>query len=79
MASVNAAAHFMRNALTPARPSYILRKRSLWGTISSLEEISYDAIRPDLLDELPVDYEKPEDLLGNGGLIKQVKTALVAR
>ena len=36
-------------------------------------------IRSDLLDELLADYEKPEDLLGEEGLIKQLKKALLER
>jgi putative transposase len=36
-------------------------------------------IRPELLDELLADYETPEDLLGNEGLFKQLKKALLER
>lgn len=30
-------------------------------------------IRPELLDELLKDYQKPEDLLGQDGLLQQLK------
>ncbi len=36
-------------------------------------------IRSELLDELLADYEKPEDLLGDEGLFKQLKKALLER
>lgn len=36
-------------------------------------------IRPELLDELLKDYTKPEDLVGEGGLLKQLTKALVER
>ena len=36
-------------------------------------------LRPELLDELLVDYETPEDLLGEEGLFKQLKKALLGR
>ena len=36
-------------------------------------------IRPELLDELLADYEKPDDLLGEDGLFKQLKTVLLER
>ena len=36
-------------------------------------------IRPELLDELLKDYEKPEDLLGQDGLLQQLTKALVER
>ena len=36
-------------------------------------------LRPELLDELLTDYEKPEDLLGEEGLFKQLKKALLER
>jgi transposase-like protein len=36
-------------------------------------------IRPELLDELLKDYAKPEDLVGEGGLLKQLTKALVER
>jgi len=35
--------------------------------------------RPELLDELLKGYENPEDLLGDGGILKQLTTALVER
>ena len=34
-------------------------------------------LRPELLDELLADYETPEDLLGDEGLFKQLKKALL--
>jgi hypothetical protein len=34
------------------------------------------AIAPELLDQLLVNYSKPEDLLGEEGLFKQLKKAL---
>jgi hypothetical protein len=36
-------------------------------------------IRPELLDELLTDYRKPEDLLGQDGLLQQLTKALVER
>ena len=33
--------------------------------------------RPELLDELLKSYENPEDLLGQGGILKQLTAALV--
>lgn len=36
-------------------------------------------ITPELLDQLLVDYRKPEDLLGEEGLFKQLKKALIER
>jgi len=37
------------------------------------------AIRDEILDELLKGYEKPEDLLGDDGLLKQLKKALIER
>jgi hypothetical protein len=36
-------------------------------------------IRPELLDELLKDYRKPDDLLGQDGLLQQLTKALVER
>ena len=36
-------------------------------------------IKPEHLDELLAGYEKPEDLLGEEGLFKQLKKALLER
>ncbi len=36
-------------------------------------------LRPELLDELLTDYEKPEDLLGEERLFKELKKALLER
>lgn len=36
-------------------------------------------ITPELLDQLLANYEKPEDLTGEGGLFKQLKRALIER
>src|SRR5919202_4096167 len=36
-------------------------------------------IRPELLDELLKEYQKPEDLLGQNGLLQQLMKALVER
>lgn len=36
-------------------------------------------LRPEVLDELLADYETPEDLLGDDGLFKQLKKALLER
>jgi transposase-like protein len=36
-------------------------------------------IKPEHLDELLSGYEKPEDLLGEDGLFKQLKKALLER
>jgi transposase-like protein len=35
--------------------------------------------RPELMDELLADYEKPSDLLGEGGLLRELTQALVER
>ncbi len=35
--------------------------------------------RPELIDELLKDYEKPEDLIGEGGILKQLTKKLVER
>ncbi len=35
--------------------------------------------RPEILDELLKGYENPEDLLGEGGILKQLTKALVER
>ena len=51
--------------------------------VSSVEPISCGGglarttLRPELLDELLADYETPEDLLGDDGLFKQLKKALL--
>src|ERR1700752_5147303 len=37
------------------------------------------AIKKEVLDELLAGYERPEDLLGEGGLFKQLKKALLER
>jgi hypothetical protein len=34
-------------------------------------------ITPELLDQLLANYEKPDDLIGEAGLFKQLKKALV--
>src|SRR6056297_602923 len=36
-------------------------------------------IAPKLIDELIKNYEKPEDLLGDGGILKQVQKAMLER
>ena len=36
-------------------------------------------IRSELFDELLKDYQKPEDLLGEDGLLQQLTKALVGR
>jgi Transposase, Mutator family len=36
-------------------------------------------ITPELLDQLLANYEKPEDLTGDGGLFKRLKKALIQR
>src|SRR6201998_1624976 len=40
---------------------------------------SKTTITPELLDQLLANYEKPEDLSGDGGLSKQLKKALIER
>ena len=37
------------------------------------------AIDPKVIDELLADYEKPEDIIGENGLLKQLTKALVER
>jgi putative transposase len=44
-----------------------------------MENPTMPTLRPELLDELLADYEKPEDLLGEKGLFKQLKKALLER
>ena len=34
------------------------------------------AIKDELLDQLPKDYKKPEDLLGEGGIFQELKKTL---
>jgi putative transposase len=46
---------------------------------SIYEEKIMPPIRPQLLDELLKDYQKPEDLLGQDGLLQQLTKALVER
>jgi putative transposase len=36
-------------------------------------------LRPEILDELLKDYQNPEDLLGEGGILKQLTKALIER
>ncbi len=36
-------------------------------------------IRPELIDELLKDYQKPEDVLGNDGQLKQLTKAILER
>jgi putative transposase len=36
-------------------------------------------LKPELLDQLLKDYKNPEDLLGEGGILKQLTKALVER
>ena len=36
-------------------------------------------IRRELLNELLKDYEKPQDILGEGGLLKELTKALIER
>lgn len=36
-------------------------------------------ITPEVLDQILKDYEKPEDLLGDNGLLQQLAKALVER
>ena len=38
-----------------------------------------DEIRPDLVDELLKGYEKPEDIIGENGLLKRLTKALLER
>ncbi len=38
-----------------------------------------DSIKPELLDQLLANYQKPEDLTGENGLFKQLKKALLER
>lgn len=44
-----------------------------------MEEPLSTEIRPELLDELLRDYEVPEGLLGDAGLFRQLKKALLER
>ncbi len=36
-------------------------------------------IRPELIDELTKGYRKPEDITGEGGLLKQLTKAILER
>jgi putative transposase len=44
-----------------------------------MEDPKMTTIRPEVLDELLAGYEKPDDLLGEEGLFKQLKKALLER
>jgi hypothetical protein len=46
---------------------------------TSKGEVIMPPIRPELLDELLKDYKKPDDLLGQDGLLQQLTKALVER
>ena len=46
-------------------------------TILNGEEPTLMTIKKEVLDELMAGYEKPEDLLGDEGLFKQLKKALL--
>ncbi len=65
----------------PRRPrlSHILYKRFWWVLNLVEEDSAMTTLRPELLDELLSDYETPEDLLGDEGLFKQLKKALLER
>ena len=36
-------------------------------------------INKEVIDKLPADYQKPEDIVGENGLLKQLTQALVER
>ena len=36
-------------------------------------------VQPDLIDLLLADYQKPEDLIGENGILKQLTKAIVER
>ena len=36
-------------------------------------------VQPDLIDQLLADYQKPEDLIGENGILKQLTKAIVER
>ena len=36
-------------------------------------------VQPDLIDQVLADYQKPEDLLGENGILKQLTKAIVER
>src|SRR5438270_10370862 len=40
---------------------------------------SKSSITPEVLDQLLANYERPEDLIGDDGLFKQLKKALIER
>jgi hypothetical protein len=40
---------------------------------------SKSSITPEVLDQLLANYERPEDLIGEAGLFKQLKKALIER
>jgi putative transposase len=44
-----------------------------------MEGLAMTTLRPEVLDELLAGYEKPEDLLGEEGLFRQLKKALLER
>ena len=36
-------------------------------------------VQPDMIDPLLADYQKPEDLIGENGILKQLTKAIVER
>ncbi|MFT6583842.1 MAG: putative transposase, partial [Alphaproteobacteria bacterium] len=44
-----------------------------------MREFQNMVIKQEIIDELLSDYKHPEDLLGDGGLFKQLKKALLER
>jgi putative transposase len=56
-----------------------MKKRSADGSRPTRRRDAMSEIRNELLDELLKGYEKPEDMLGPGGLLKKLTAALVER
>ena len=52
---------------------------SAFGWFGGVGGPAMTTLRPELLDELLTDYERPEDLLGEEGLFKELKRALLER
>jgi hypothetical protein len=47
--------------------------------MNKLPEVWPMTFRPELIDELLKDYRNPEDLMGEGGIFKQLSKALIER
>jgi hypothetical protein len=53
--------------------------KRLWSIVESKEGVETIVIRQELIDKLLSEYQKPEDLLREEGLLKRLKKALIER